>query len=397
MFYDFAIIGSGIVGISVAYNVLKKNPKAKVILLEKESNALFHQSSHNSGVVHSGLYYHPDSQKAKFCKLGLEKTFTFCKDNNIKFNQCGKLVVATNSSEVVKLHELRRNANTNGLSLKIFSKSKLKKIEPNLEGEEALFSPKTGVIDWSVFGNALLSKYLVMGGEVKYNFHVSGIDEDDKLIQIKNHDFDLIKSKKMISCGGLQSDRLARMLGIEPKLKIIPFRGDYYKLDKKFSNIFNHLIYPVPENDVPFLGIHFTKTIDNFMILGPNASVNFSRENYKRFSVDLEDIYDYLGYEGFWKLIMKYKKFVGNEFLTSFSKIYYLKQTRKYFKSLSLKDLKPFRAGIRAQAVLSDGTLAHDFIFENTKRALFVIDAPSPAATSSLPIGEFIAEKISEL
>jgi len=397
MIYDFAVIGSGIVGISVAYNILQKSPRAKIIILEKEPEALSHQSSHNSGVVHSGLYYHPDSQKAKFCKLGLEKTFTFCKENNIKFNQCGKLVVATNPSEIERLHELWNNANNNGLSLEIFSKAKLNKIEPNLEGEEALLSPKTGVIDWYIFGKALLDKYLMMGGSIKYNFHVSYIEEDDKLIQIKNQNVDLIKSKKMVCCGGLQSDRLSKMLGIQLNLKIVPFRGDYFILDRKFSDIFNHLIYPVPENDMPFLGIHFTKTIDNFMILGPNASVNFSREDYNRFYVNFKDIYDYLSYDGFWKLILKYKKFVGNEFLTSFSKIYYLKQTKKYFKSLSLKDLRPYRAGIRAQAVLSDGTLANDFIFEKTKRALFVINAPSPAATSSLPIGDFISDKILQL
>jgi L-2-hydroxyglutarate oxidase len=397
MFYDYSIIGSGIVGISVAFNILKKHPKAKVILLEKESGPLNHQSSHNSGVIHSGLYYPPNSQKAKFCKLGLEKTYSFCKLNNINFNQCGKLIVATNTTELNDLHSLYANANNNSLSLEIISKSKLKKMEPNILGYEAIYSPKTGIIDWADFGKALLEKYILAGGYFKYNFLASKISEDDRFVQISDYKGTNIKSSKMISCGGLQSDRLARLVGINPGLKIIPFRGDYFKLKNNYSKIFNHLIYPVPGKGVPFLGIHFTKTLDGSMIVGPNASINFSRENYDRFILNFKDIFDYIFYKGFWKLLINNKKFIFDEFLTSFFKFYYLNKCSKYLKGLSKNDLQIFKAGIRAQAVMTNGSLAHDFIFENTKKSLFVINAPSPAATSSLPIGEYIVDKVDQI
>ena len=397
MIYDYAVIGSGIVGISVAYNILKKNPKSKVILIEKESKPLQHQSSRNSGVIHAGLYYAPGSQKAKFCKLGLQKTYEFCKTNNIKFDQCGKLIVATNNAETDALHKLYENANKNGLSLKFIPKSKLKMIEPNIIGNEAILSPKTGIIDWANFGHVLLERFKLSGGDVRYDFLVEEIYEDDKFVHLIDQLGNVIKSHKMISCGGMQSDRLAKKIGIISGLKIIPFRGDYFKLSKKYSNIFKHLIYPVPEKNVPFLGIHFTKTINDSIILGPNASINFSRENYERFIFNYKDIFDFLFYKGFWKLLLKNKKFVFEEFLTSFFKFYYLNKCSKYYNGLTKNDLYHYRAGIRAQAVMHDGTLAHDFIFENTKKALFVINAPSPAATSCLPIGEYVAEKIDQI
>ena len=395
--YDYAVIGAGIIGVSIAYHLQLKYPKAKIIILEKEKTPFYHQTSHNSGVIHSGLYYAPDSQKAEFCKLGLEKTYEFCKSNNVRFDQCGKLIVATNSSEVDDLHKLYANANKNGLSLNLITQSKLKIIEPNIIGNEAILSPKTGIIDWANFGKVLLEKYIVSGGMIKYNFLVEEIVEDDRFVQLIDQDKNVLKSNKIISCGGLQSDRLAKKIGIDSNLQIIPFRGDYFKLSIKYSNIFKHLIYPVPKKNVPFLGIHFTKTIDDSMILGPNASINFSRENYERFIFNFKDMFDFLFYKGFWKLLLKNKKFVFEEFSTSFFKFYYLNKCSKYFKGLSTSDLLPYRSGIRAQAVMNDGTLAHDFIFENTKRALFVINAPSPAATSCLPIGEYVANKIDQI
>jgi L-2-hydroxyglutarate oxidase len=394
--YDFAIVGSGIVGVSVAYHLQLANPKAKIILLEKESEAFLHQTSHNSGVIHAGVYYPPDSLKAKFCKEGLKKTYEFSRRHNLRYNKCGKLIVATSPSEQEYLHNLFNNGLINGLPLKLLSKHQVNKIEPNLNATEAILSPETGIIDWKEFANTMLKIFESKGGFVTYNFFVYKIEENDETITLIGHQAQKIRTKKMIACGGLQADRLSRMLGFKPKLKIVPFRGDYYKLKEKFNHLFNHLIYPVPDKNIPFLGIHFTKTIDNLMTVGPNATINFSREKYNRVSFDFIDMFDYLSYKGFWKLLNNNKLYVLNEFLTSLSKSYYLKHCQKYYSGLTTNDLLPYRAGIRAQAILEDGSIMNDFYFEKSKNALFVINAPSPAATSSIPIGEFIANKFIE-
>ena len=394
--YDFAIVGSGILGVSVAFHLQLANPKARIILLEKESEAFLHQTSHNSGVIHSGVYYQPGSLKSEFCKEGLKKTYEFSQKYNIKYNKCGKLIVATSASEQDHLHKLFQNGLTNELPIKLLSQKQVKKIEPNLNSIEAILSPETGIIDWKDFAKKMLSIFQTNGGFFSNNFFVNQIDESDEGIILNSQQSAPVRAKKMIACGGLQADRLARMLGLKPRLKIIPFRGDYFKLKDNFNHLFNHLIYPVPDNEVPFLGIHFTKTINNLMTLGPNATINFSREKYGRLSIDFVDMIDYLSFRGFWKLLNSHKMYVMNEFLTSLSKRYYLKHCKKYYSGLTVGDLLPYRSGIRAQAVLEDGSIMNDFYFENTKNALFVINAPSPAATSSIPIGQYVANKISE-
>ena len=397
MIYDYAVIGSGIIGTSVAYNLQKINPRAKIIVLEKEQKPFLHQTSHNSGVIHSGVYYPTGSLKSKYCKLGLEKTYDYCKKNNINFKQCGKLIVATSKNEISELHNIYENGLKNEILLQLISKRKIKALEPNLKAYEAILSPKTGIIDWKEFGESLMHKFISFGGTAHYDFFVRNIVEESSYVSIIDKKNINIKARKMISCGGLQSDRLADMVGIKTNLKVIPFRGDYFKLNKKFNNLFNHLIYPVPDKNMPFLGIHFTKTLDNFLTLGPNATINFSRESYERFFFDFKDIADYIFYKGFWRLISKHKEFVFSEFLTSFFKFYYLQKCSKYYKGISAKDLSPYRSGIRAQAITNDGSLVNDFIFKNTEKCLFVLNAPSPAATSSLPIGETIARKILEI
>lgn len=392
--YDYTIIGSGIVGVSVAYHLKLDQPRANVLLLEKESSPFLHQTSHNSGVIHAGVYYSPGSLKSKFCIEGLQSTYEFCEQNQIKYSKCGKLIAATNKDEQARLHALFENSDKNGLSLKLLSKTQTSKMEPNLNCTEAIYSPNTGIINWANFGKCMLDKFRDLGGEVRFGYKVETIEENDSLVKINSHDPRRLETKKLISCGGLQSDRIARMVGLVPQVKIIPFRGDYFLLDKKYNNLFNHLIYPVPNPKMPFLGIHFTKMIDGSMTLGPNASVNFSREDYRRFKFDLTDLKDYLLYSGFWKLIFNHKEFIFKEFITSFSRHYYLKQCTKYYAGLASAELYPFRAGIRAQAVALDGKPMHDFLFESTGRCLFVLNAPSPAATSSIPIGKNIVRQI---
>jgi L-2-hydroxyglutarate oxidase len=390
--YDYTIIGSGIVGVSVAYHLKLTQPRAKVILLEKEPVPFLHQTSHNSGVIHAGVYYKPGSLKSKFCIEGLQSTYEFCNQNQIKYFKCGKLIAATNKEEQLRLHALYENSDKNGLSLKLLSKTQIFKKEPNLNSVEALYSPNTGIIDWADFGKCMFEKFRCLGGEVRLGYKVETIEENDSSVNINSNFSRRIETKKLISCGGLQSDRIARMVGLVPQIKIIPFRGDYFLLDKKYNNLFNHLIYPVPNPKMPFLGIHFTKMIDGSMTLGPNASVNFSREDYQRYKLNFNDLKDYLFYGGFWKLIFNHKEFIAKEFLTSFSRFYYLKQCTRYYSGLSLNDIYPFRAGIRAQAVAIDGKPIHDFLFESTDRCLFVLNAPSPAATSSIPIGKYIVQ-----
>jgi L-2-hydroxyglutarate oxidase len=394
--YDFIIIGSGIIGASVAYHLILNNPKSKIILLEKEKKPFSHQTSHNSGVIHAGVYYKPGSLKSKFCIEGLKSTYEFCDKNNIYYSRCGKLITASSKDEIPALHSLFDNSNKNDLSLKLLSKHQVKKIEPNLISEEAILSPNTGIIDWTNFAMTMLKKFLDLGGNVKFNYSVTSIDENDTNVIINKKISNELSGSYLISCGGLQSDRLAKMLDLNSNIKIVPFRGDYYLLDEKYNNLFKHLIYPVPNPKLPFLGIHFTKIISNRIILGPNASLNFSRESYSKWILNINDIADYLFFNGFWKLLFNHKEFLFKEFLTSFSKYYYLKQCLKYYQNLEINDLLPYRCGIRAQAVDQNGEPVHDFVFESTSRCLFVLNAPSPAATSSIPIGKYIVKRLSD-
>jgi len=391
--FDYAVIGSGIVGVSVAYHLMLQNPSAKVVILEKETNPFRHQTSHNSGVIHAGIYYKPGSLKSKFCIDGMHKTYEFCKKNNIEYNQCGKIISASSNSELDWLHNLYENADKETLSLKLLTKKQIRSIEPNLNSYEGIFSPKTGIINWSIFANSLLEKFITLGGEVIFNYLVTDIKEKNSKVFINHKLNSFLTCNELISCGGLQSDRIANMLGIDPEIKIVPFRGDYYLLKKKFNNLFKHLIYPTPNPKMPFLGIHFTKMIDGSMTLGPNASVNFSREDYKRYSLNFHDIQDYLSYRGFWKLVFSNKEFIAKELLTSISKSFYLRQCQRYYKDISINDLLPFKAGIRAQAVTKEGILIHDFLLKKVSKCLFILNAPSPAATSSIPIGKYIVDK----
>jgi L-2-hydroxyglutarate oxidase len=295
--YDFIIIGSGIIGASVAYHLILNNPKSKIILLEKEKKPFSHQTSHNSGVIHAGVYYKPGSLKSKFCIEGLKSTYEFCDKNNLYYSRCGKLITASSKDEIPALHSLFDNSNKNDLSLKLLSKHQVKKIEPNLISEEAILSPNTGIIDWANFAMTMLKKFLDLGGNVKFNYSVTSIDENDTNVIINKKLPNELSGSYLISCGGLQSDRLAKMLDLNSNIKIVPFRGDYYLLDEKYNNLFNHLIYPVPNPKLPFLGIHFTKIISNRIILGPNASLNFSRESYSKWILNVNDIADYLFFQ----------------------------------------------------------------------------------------------------
>jgi len=390
--YDFLIIGGGIIGLSAAMQLKEKFPNKNILVIEKEKKLAFHQTGHNSGVIHAGVYYQPGSLKAKFCKLGVEQTVNFCTKHQLPFEQCGKLIVATTPQEVERMKNLYERCKKNGLKPKMLNKKELNTIEPNISGLGAIQVHETGIVDYIAMAYTMAKEFNSMGGKIELNSEVVSINEsrDNLITKLKNGK--QIHSNYLISCGGLQSDRIARMMGIKIDFQIVPFRGDYFKLKNSFNDIVKHLIYPIPDPAYPFLGVHLTKMIDGSVTVGPNAVLNLSREGYNKSVFNFKDILEMTFFSGFWKLILKNWKPGLSEIYSSLNKNKYLKLCQKYCPSLKISDLEPYRSGIRAQAVSKAGVLIHDFLVEETNRSLHVCNAPSPAATSSLPIGKYIVE-----
>lgn len=390
--YDFCIVGAGIVGLATAHAILSKQPKAKIVILEKESTPGFHQTGHNSGVIHAGIYYAPGSLKATLCREGLDETKSFCRNYQIPFEKCGKLIVATNEVELQRIGALYERASANDLKLERVTGAVLRKLEPNITGLEALLSPQTAIVDYKLIA-LRLSEFLVDHGvKIHFDQAVVGIHEGVSQVSVTTASAK-IQCEQLIVCGGLQSDRLAKLAGLEIDFKIIPFRGEYFRLREDKNNIVKHLIYPAPDPELPFLGVHLTRMIGGYVTVGPNAVLGLAREKYEKFGFDGRDIYDYSTYAGFWRLMLKNRRHALHELHGSLSKSAYLKECQKYCPSLMQADFMPYRAGIRAQAVSSDGELIHDFVFKQTERMLHVCNAPSPAATSAIPIGRMIAGK----
>ncbi len=390
--YDFVIVGGGIIGASTALSIIKLNPKKKILLLEKEKSFAFHQTGHNSGVIHAGVYYEPGSLKAKFCKRGLEETIKFCKQHNIPYSQCGKILVATSKDELNRMQSLYERCQKNNIDVSLLSKQELYKLEPDINGLGAILVKSTAIVDYQAITNKMANQYESLGGEFLLNTEVKNIDESLDSINIKT-DNENIKARYLVNCAGLMSDRIVNMLGIKTDFRIVPFRGEYYKLKSNMNNIVKHLIYPIPDPELPFLGIHLTRMIDGTITVGPNAVLGFKREGYGRYNFNLKDVAEMLSFKGFYKVISTNIISGLKELLNSFHKASYLKQVQKYCPKIKLDDLEPYPAGIRAQAVLNDGTLVHDFLFTNSKRSIHVCNAPSPAATSAIPIGEYVANK----
>lgn len=390
--YDYCIVGGGIVGFATALKLIELDSGAKVLLLEKEAEPGRHQTGHNSGVIHAGIYYAPGSLKAKLCREGLNATKAFCRRHNIPFKECGKLIVATDNIEVERIYALYERAVSNGLRLEQIDSAELTRREPNISGVAALFSPETAIVDFGLVCRKMAEQVSKQGALVRYGLQVSGIEETVDHVEVSCGD-ECFRARQLIVCGGLQADRLARMAGLDIDFHIIPFRGEYYQLPQEKRGIVKHLIYPAPDPSLPFLGIHLTRMIDGSVTVGPNAVIGFAREGYPKMSFSLLDTLDFLGYPGFWRLMNKYRNHVVRELAVSFSKRAYVRECQKYSPSLSIDDLLPYRAGIRAQVVSSDGVAIHDFLFKQTDRMLHVCNAPSPAATSAMPIGEMIARQ----
>jgi L-2-hydroxyglutarate oxidase len=393
MKYDFCIIGGGIVGCATAYKILEKNPGASLLLLEKEPGPGMHQTGHNSGVIHAGIYYAPGSMKAKLCREGLKETKSFCIENNIKFDECGKLIVAQNKLELSRLDDLFQRATVNGLALTKLTQGELGDLEPNIVGMGALLSPETGIVSYREICDKLAELVIKQNADVHYNVIISSIKEKLDYVEIIGNE-KVYTATRLIVCGGVQADRLARLSGLDPDFKIIPFRGEYYQLAEKNNSIIRHLIYPAPDPALPFLGIHLTRMIDGSVTVGPNAVLGLSRDGYEKLSFSIADALDFVTYPGFWRLLFKYPTQSFSELRNSLSKSVYLRECQKYCPILNLDDLLPCRAGIRAQLVTRKGELVHDFVFQKTSRMLHVLNAPSPAATSALPIGSMIVNML---
>ena len=390
--YDFIVIGGGIVGASTALSLVTTYPEKRTILIEKEKSFASHQTGHNSGVIHAGVYYEPGSLKAKFCREGLEETINFCDLHNIPYENCGKLLVATSEVELARMDVLFERCKQNNIEVELIDQEQLRKIEPNINGIGAILVKSTSIVNYQSVTKKMIEQYEALGGEYLLDTEVVNLTENSDAIEIITNN-ETLKSRYLISCAGLMADRIAKMLNLEINFRIVPFRGEYYKLSEKHNTLVKHLIYPIPDPELPFLGIHLTKMIDGSVTVGPNAVLGFKREGYGKINLSPRDTLEMLSFKGFYKVIRNHFKSGITEMLNSKYKRGYLKQVNKYSPSIKLKDLQPYPAGIRAQAVLDDGTLVHDFLFVESERSIHVCNAPSPAATSAMPIGKYISEK----
>ena len=396
MIYDYLIVGGGIVGMSTAWQLLQRYPDRRILVLEKESHFAGHQTGHNSGVIHAGVYYQPGSLKADFCRRGNDATIKFCLEHEIPYEQCGKLLVATDKIEYDLMEKLFKRARENQIEVDWLNRRQLKEREPNITGLGAIYVPRTGIVDYGKITVKMAELFKVRGGLVRLDCEVLGLAERNHGLRVYSS-IGEFSTRYLIACSGLMADRLVKMLGIQPDFQIIPFRGEYFRLPPQKSNIINHLIYPIPDPEMPFLGVHLTRMIDGTVTVGPNAVLGFKREGYKKTDVSFGDIKEMAAYSGFWKIMRQNLKAGLSEYKNSIFKRGYLKLVRKYCPQLKLSDLTPYPAGVRAQAVAKDGTLIDDFLFVNTNRSFHVCNAPSPAATSAIPIGAHIVDRIGEI
>ena len=393
---DVLVVGGGIVGLAAARRLLEETPSIRIAVLEKEAAVAAHQTGHNSGVIHSGIYYRPGSSKARTCVRGSALMKEFCRSHGIRFEECGKVVVALEEAEIPRLEELHRRGTENGVpGLAMIGPERLKEIEPHSAGIRALHVPEAAIIDYSEVARKLAELVRAQGGEVRTGARVTGIREDGDALVVETT-AGAWRTKFLISCAGLHSDRVARMEGGDPGTRIVPFRGEYYEISEERSSLVRGLIYPVPDPQFPFLGVHFTRRIQGGVEAGPNAVLAFSREGYRKSQVRPRDLAETLFYPGFWRLARKYWRTGFDEMVRSFSKKAFVKALAKLVPEIRESDVKPGGAGVRAQALSPSGNLIDDFLIAERPRALHVLNAPSPAATASLAIAEEIARRYAE-
>lgn len=391
--YDYCVIGGGIVGVATARQLLLDRPGASLLLIEKADVLASHQTGHNSGVIHSGIYYEPGSLKAELCRRGAELTKAFARENGIDVDVRGKLLVATNAAEHARMMALHERSKVNQLEVEVLDAAELRRREPRITGVGALYVPSTGIIDFRTVVDVLARQVRAAGGQIFLGTEVAEIREDTDSITVAGP-LGTWTAKQLVVCAGLQADRMAQLAGLQTDVRIVPFRGEYFQLPPDRSDLVHHLVYPIPDPDLPFLGVHLSPTIDGAVTVGPNAVLGMSREGYPKFSFKLRDVWDYVRFPGFYRVARANMRTGVREMRNSLFKRGYLAECRKYCPELTIADLLPKEAGIRAQAVRKDGTLVHDFLIERTPRSIHVLNAPSPAATAALPIAEVIADRL---
>lgn len=392
MKYDIVIIGGGIVGLATALTLKEKNPSLRLLILEKEDRIAKHQTGNNSGVIHSGLYYKPGSLKATNCINGYHKLIKFCDTHSIPYDLCGKIVVASSEEEIPLMNNLYERGIQNGLeNLTLLNKEEIKEYEPHVKGIAGIHVPQTGIVDYGKVSEKMAELIQLQGGEIKLNEKVKDIQQTGNTTIVKTNSTEY-ETKLVVNCAGLYSDKIARLTEKKLNVKIIPFRGEYYKLTPEKESLVKNLIYPVPDPNFPFLGVHFTRMMKGGVEAGPNAVLAFSKEGYKKSDINIAELIESLAWPGFQKVAYKYWKTGIGEMYRSFSKSAFTKALQKLIPEITKNDLTIGGAGVRAQACDKNGGLIDDFLIFENQQTIHVCNAPSPAATSSLSIGEKVAQ-----
>ena len=392
--YDLAVIGGGIVGLATTLALMQRNPHLKIIIIEKEAEVASHQTGHNSGVIHSGIYYKPGSLKAQLCVSGARKMEEFCEENRIPYNLIGKVIIATEPNELPRLQMLHERAQANGVpGVKAITSEQVREIEPHVSSIKGLHSPRTGIVDYLEVSKAMRRINEQQGVTMQLGARVLGVAQNMTEVRIQTTQGE-VAANYVVNCAGLYSDVVARMFGQASDVRIVPFRGEYYMLKPEKHHLVKGLIYPVPDPRFPFLGVHFTRTMHNEVEAGPNAVLAFAREGYTLGKINVGEFAGTLAYRGFWTMAAKYWRMGMGEFYRSFSKAAFVRSMQRMLPEIKAEDVVRGGAGVRAQALSAKGELVDDFRIIETANSLHVLNAPSPAATASLAIGEYIAAKV---
>jgi L-2-hydroxyglutarate oxidase LhgO len=394
--YDVAVIGGGIIGLATAMTLVKQHPDRRVVVIEKEAEVARHQTGHNSGVIHAGIYYAPGSQKANFCYTGNQALRRYCDEHGIRYEMCGKLIVATDESELGRLDDLFERGTANGVDkLELVGQERLREIEPHSAGIKAVWSPETGIVDYTEVCLSYVAEFTRSGGEVRLDTEVLDVRVRENVTHLETNN-GVVEAAHIINCAGLYADVIARQMKERIGLRIVPFRGEYFSLKPERTHLVNGLIYPVPDPKLPFLGVHFTKRVDGSVEAGPNAVLALAREGYKKTTFDAADVLDIATHPGFWRMSMTHWLTGFKEQYRSVSKGTFVKSLQKLMPEIRSEDMWEPNAGVRAQAVDNKGRLLQDFSIVRSAKAIHVLNAPSPAATSSLPISRHIVDLAKE-
>lgn len=390
---DLVVVGGGIVGLATALDLQARHPAARILLLEKEAAPALHQTGRNSGVIHAGVYYAPGSLKAQFCRQGAAATRAFCTEHGIPFEDCGKLIVATDPDELPRMAALFDRARANGIRIETVAPDDARAREPNIRVAGALWSPDTGIVDYGAVARRMAALFTDRGGQMRLGTRVLGGTEDAAGVRIDTA-AGPISAGRAVFCAGLHADRVARGMGLDPGFRVVPFRGEYFAIRNQPADLVRCLIYPVPDPERPFLGVHLTRKLGGGFTVGPNAVLALAREGYGWRDLSARDLADTAVWPGFWRMLRRNLRAAMGELAGSASRRLYLAKVRRYCPRIGLADLAPYRSGVRAQAVARDGRLIDDFLFLDGRHSLHVCNAPSPAATAALPIGAHVADRL---